>query len=1249
MSKQRLCGWALLVAALALLGGARAQRPEQPARGVNASSKANQPLLALSSPVLHTVLKGHQANTAVYQAALSRDGKVLFSAGEDGQLARWDPVTHLMERVLPGHQGPLTSLALTPGGKYLVSGGLDKTVRLWDVAGSKELQCFRGHTRHVWAVAISANGRRILSGAHDGTVRLWDADTGKEVRCLTGHRGDSVVACVAVCGDGHHALSSSWDGTVRLWDLDKGKQSWVSDFKSPIVRFTISPDGSQLALGSTDGLIRLVELPTGRLIRSWKAHPSPIWAVSFLPDGRHLLSGGEDARILLWESDAGREIRLFRGHTGAVRDLQVATKADRFVSTSQDGTARLWSLDLNKPNASPEPDYRLRWEPEVQRLEAEAARQLMEGELVEALPKFEIALAVREKMYPPQDYPQGHPDLANSLGWLGVVLESRGDLAGAEPFYRDALAMRRKLYPEAQFPRGHPDLARSLNNLGHLLESRGDLAGAESFYREALAMCQRLYPAARFPLGQPHLTTSLNNLGSLLQEMGEHSKALPYLEQALAMNQRLHPAARLPLGHPELATSLNNQGFLLQTMGEHSKALPYLEQALARKQRLYPAARFPLGHPELATSLNNLGSLLQEMGEHSKALPYLEQALAMNQRLYPAARFPKGHPHLTESLGNLGFLLRDKGEHSKALPYLEQAMAMARRVSERSAAGAAEAQALNILRPLLLTRDGYLSAAVPGHVPGADCYDKVWASKALLTRLLERRHQATRIALSSSKPAQQQWQELLETRRHLARLLLESGTNRATRDKELARLTDRKESLERDLAALLPEIDRAKVLEKLSPTDLAGLLPKGAVFIDFLRYTHFGKGRQRTDKYLAFVVQPAQAVRLIELQDAQAIDEAVNVWRQAIARGEETPGQAACVGALVWQPLAKELPADLTTLYLAPDGALAWLPWAALPGKQSGRVLLDEVAVAIIPHGPFLLEQLKYPPQYAKEQERVVALGAVHYGLAKAGGYAPLPGTAAELKQVRALAGPRPTVTLEQDQATWAKLKELMPTARYVHLATHGFFDAPALRDERKRLEQQQKAWKFDRERFTPRVGFGTRSPLSYTGLALAGANDAKPGADPGIVTGEALVELPLEGLRLCVLSACESGLGDLGPLAGEGVQGLPRAFHLAGCPNVVSSLWNVNDKATAALMARFYHGLWHEGKTPLEALRQAQLTIYRHPERIADLADRSAPNFRVTIALPPDLATAAAAPGSQAKRAPTKLWAAFVLSGVGK
>ena len=158
---------------------------------------------------------------------------------------------------------------------------------------------------------------------------------------------------------------------------------------------------------------------------------------------------------------------------------------------------------------------------------------------------------------------------------------------------------------------------------------------------------------------------------------------------------------------------------------------------------------------------------------------------------------------------------------------------------------------------------------------------------------------------------------------------------------------------------------------------------------------------------------------------------------------------------------------------------------------------------------------------------------------------------------------------------------------------------------------------------------------MGYVGLVVAGGE---------IVTGLSLIDLPLENLKLVTLSACETGLGEF--TGGEGVQGLQRAFHLAGSPNVVASLWKVNDAATAALMAKFYHELWVNKKPPIEALRESQLTIYRHPERIPALAgERGKPDFAKTV----ELNVEPRAPASADKRTPTKLWAAFVLSGVGK
>jgi CHAT domain-containing protein len=214
--------------------------------------------------------------------------------------------------------------------------------------------------------------------------------------------------------------------------------------------------------------------------------------------------------------------------------------------------------------------------------------------------------------------------------------------------------------------------------------------------------------------------------------------------------------------------------------------------------------------------------------------------------------------------------------------------------------------------------------------------------------------------------------------------------------------------------------------------------------------------------------------------------------------------------------------------------------------------------------------------------------------------------------------------------------------ARWAHLATHGFFAAPSS-ETRKYLYDEKD---FLRGVEGERVGAGARSPLTQTGLVLAGANltgkDAD--ADGGILTAEALAGLDLRQLDLAVLSACETGLGEAA--TGEGVFGLQRAFHLGGCRDVVASLWKVDDEATAALMAVFYHELWQEGRPPLEALRRAQLALYRHPKDVGTLAKGRGPDFdktvkRVTQPSPKE--------DRPAKAAAVKDWAAFVLSGAGR
>ena len=167
----------------------------------------------------------------------------------------------------------------------------------------------------------------------------------------------------------------------------------------------------------------------------------------------------------------------------------------------------------------------------------------------------------------------------------------------------------------------------------------------------------------------------------------------------------------------------------------------------------------------------------------------------------------------------------------------------------------------------------------------------------------------------------------------------------------------------------------------------------------------------------------------------------------------------------------------------------------------------------------------------------------------------------------------------EADRAAWAaprpatdRLRQDLPQARYAHLATHGFFADQQFRSALQLDEKLFERREFVGGRIGERVGEGRGARWCCAGLVLAGANRARTTPDRGILTAEAIAGLLLDDLELAVLSACDTGLGDVA--GGEGVFGLQRAFHVAGCKNVVASLWKVDDAATAALMALFYRHL---------------------------------------------------------------------------
>ncbi|MGE3821019.1 MAG: tetratricopeptide repeat protein, partial [Isosphaeraceae bacterium] len=147
---------------------------------------------------------------------------------------------------------------------------------------------------------------------------------------------------------------------------------------------------------------------------------------------------------------------------------------------------------------------------ERQALEAKAAaadkdaeRLYDEGKPAEAADRYQEALAIRERLFPPETFPEGHPAVQESLGNLGAALEGAGRLYLAESRQREALALARRVYPIDRYPDGHDAIAVSLCNLGMVVLKQGRFAAGEETHRDALAMRRRLYPASRYPDGHP--------------------------------------------------------------------------------------------------------------------------------------------------------------------------------------------------------------------------------------------------------------------------------------------------------------------------------------------------------------------------------------------------------------------------------------------------------------------------------------------------------------------------------------------------------------------------------------------------------------------------------------------------------------------------------------------------------------------------------------------------------------------------
>jgi len=829
-------------------------------------------------------------------------------------------------------------------------------------------------------------------------------------------------------------------------------------------------------------------------------------------------------------------------------------------------------------------------------------------------PLFLEAIAIQEKKLG-----KTHSDYAVSLYGLAVLYGNMGNYEKAELYFLEALAIREKL-----FGKEHTLYAEILDKLTILNIHIGNYQKAELIALEAKSIYEKT-------LGKEHpdYARTLGNLALLYSDMGNYEKSEPIILEAIAILEK-----SLGKEHPDYARSLFSLAIMYIYTGKYGKAEPIvlevrdiLEKSLGKE------------HPDYSSSLNTLADLYTNAGNYDKAERLLLEAQADLKK-----SLGKEHLEFAKNLKYLADIYERQSKVRKSDSLLETYFSVAKTNLAKSTSFLSERELAIFASTFQVNGNSFSSHLLfrnsqneeKGILP-ALIYDHALFQKGFL---LDAANRLNNLAKSSSE-AEQINHRLKDCRRSLS---AEYAKPIAARN-NLAELEEKANSAEKELARMVAGYAEAN--RQVNWQEVQSTLKPREVAIEFIHFRlNFPKETDST-MYAALILLPGAEqpifIPLFEEKQLEALLKNSGARRSdyvnRIYTAQKTGGKS--LYELVWQPIEKTL-AGVKTVYFSPSGLLHRIHLAAIPTSETANlgdrfrfVELGSTRQLVVPSSAAASagsgEALLWGGiQYDMDS---TAIGAANANLkndlartrgdlgfektdstsrlacqstdgSRGGSWEYLPWTEKEIKAIAPIltaAGVKPTIQ-KGFAATEEAFKTIgsngsgvkKPSPRILHIATHGYFfpDPKTADGGRKAAEGSEPVFKM------------SDHPMIRSGLLLAGSNQAwktgkplRPDLEDGVLTAYEISQMDLSNTELVVLSACETGLGDI--QGNEGVYGLQRAFKIAGAKYLIMSLWQVPDFQTQELMTIFYQK-WLGGKMPLpEAFRAAQQAMrekYEHP-----------------------------------------------------
>ncbi len=789
-----------------------------------------------------------------------------------------------------------------------------------------------------------------------------------------------------------------------------------------------------------------------------------------------------------------------------------------------------------------------------------------------------------------------HPYYFKSISNLGLLLGTMGRYRMAERYTQEALRLQRQASP------GSMDVGASLNNYGVLHYNLGQYNEAENKILQSLSVIEKNKMQSSL-----QYAVAVNNRGVLYQALGRYTDAEKDLMTAIGIRMELGTNAK----NGSLIRFQSNLALLYQQMGRYTDAekiylrlqknignqqseayanmldnlaILYLimhqdnkvESMLTQSAETYKKI-FTENSPAYAKVISDLGNFYRYKGRYDEARPLLQQALNIRLESYGM-----NHPLFVQSQEDQAILFWKQNNYADAIPLYKSVMERSLDFINRYFPPMSDAEKTKYWNLLSPRFERFYDFAL----------DAVKTDRNAITEMLQYRLATKGLLLSSQRKITQtilnsgnedlinDYNDWLDQKEELARMFVFSKQDLQDQGINLDSMQNAVNSLEKKLSANSKDFAQFYFTSKVDIKELQSAMKNDDALVEMIRLRQFDQVLSDSCRYLAIVLTKNDPEPVLTTLNEGSTMESKNYKAYRLSMQNKIPDEKSY--GIFWQPFENSLKGK-KRVFVSLDGVYNQVNMNTLK-KPGGDYLLNQYDIVLIGNGKDLVAlNNKANMQLAK---KATLIGDPDYS--SDSNLPPLPATKTEvdgINKVLKTSGYSVSEYVMQD-ANENNLKAAKQVS-VLHIATHGFFFP----------DVEHPNWPIGISADNARDNVLLRSGLVLTGVQET--NKLNPTMDSvtnGVITSYEAMNLDLKGTRLVVLSACETGLGEI--KAGEGVYGLQRAFIAAGADAIIMSLWKVDDAATQQLMNNFYTN-WLKTGDREKSFKQAQqqlMTKFKEP-----------------------------------------------------